>query len=1177
MPQNAQTNSDPRLGSSTLISGLLAEYFVLPSGISRLSEINFTAAPTAVAVVDRLDHASGNTAFWQGGATDNFAARYTGALQVETAGRYTLYLTSDDGSALYIDGVRVIDNDGAHAATLRTVTFDLAAGSHKLELQYFERTGQQTLKLEWQGPDSGGVRQAINGPALVHNAAVVAPEPEPEAPHENAGFVAGLVAEYFLIAPGTTKLSQIDFKAPPTATAVVGSIDMGKNYTPFWQGGANDNFAAHYTGALQVENAGRYTLYLTSDDGSALYLDGARVIDNDGAHATTLRTVTVDLAAGAHALEIQYFERTGQQILKLEWQGPDSGGVRQTVNGNALVHAAPEPLNTPPVAGNDTFDTYHDAPLALHAADLLSNDVDADGDALSLVGVQALTGGSVTRTGDSILFTPSTGFQGAATFAYSVSDGTTVSTATVSVDVAAPGHSRALLESVSEGVGLADPSLAVGLDGFSYWKSPPFLNLMKQGGLPGIRNSAGASVPFADLVAQGYLDENGYPVKMYQGNDLLPAWQQGYDITVSIHHENNFVRQETSGDYVVEWSGAGDIQLRDFNVTSRETLYTADGAVAGGRMTGTWGYEDNLKTVKILNTDPQGTGNYIHDISIVRAEYKDMYDLGAIFDPRYTALIEDHQTLRFMDWMKTNGSDVKSLGDVASLDSLTWAGAVNAGPNPEAGSADVLPLATQVPFEVMVQLANEVGADPWFNIPLKADDEYVRALAAYVNDHLDEGLVAKFELSNEVWNWAGGFEQTREASLLGSGGATSTDIRAAREYYGYRSAEIKAILDEKISNVETQMILATQTVYFDIAKMVERGVSRYFADQGTTGQMSDVFDALAVTGYFSEVNRDEFAALRQFWYTKSEAEFAAGRTATKYDVFVARAADYLGNGIDALTAEERALVARQPDGSIRSDLIDPLEGKLRANFAANKDMAEKWGLELIQYEADSHISPKNYRTDPESEWFKALNKSAEMGALTARMAEIFREEGGTLVNDFGHLGESSYGLWGTRAHLADENPISAAYDTYNQTAAAQFGSINTGRDPSTFLNGVIENGTAGADELVGTAKRDYLIGGNGNDLLVGGAGNDGLHGGAGIDMVLLAGRRDEFTFRTDGNVLIVSGPTGEDRLVDVELLAFAGSREFARASDLTGHAPIADLPTLLAQFDTDHGVLAHFF
>jgi len=271
----------------------------------------------------------------------------------------------------------------------------------------------------------------------------------------------------------------------------------------------------------------------------------------------------------------------------------------------------------------------------------------------------------------------------------------------------------------------------------------------------------------------------------------LPGWEQGYFTFVSVDHQNDFVRQETSGDYVVEWSGAGDVDLRKFNIMSQETFTASDGTVTGGRMTGTWDYENPLKYVTILDTDAEGTGNYIRDVSIVRAEYKEMYDAGAIFDPRYIALIKDHHTLRFMDWMGTNGSDVKSLADVAFMNSLTWGGSVDYtnDPSDALSSESAIPLPSQVPFEAMVQLANEVGADPWFNIPLKANDEYVRALAAYVEDHLDDGLVAKFELSNEVWNWAGAFTQVREASLLGSDGATSTNIGAARDYYGYRSAE----------------------------------------------------------------------------------------------------------------------------------------------------------------------------------------------------------------------------------------------------------------------------------------------------------------------------------------------------------------------------------------------------
>ena len=542
---------------------------------------------------------------------------------------------------------------------------------------------------------------------------------------------------------------------------------------------------------------------------SAAVLSGLTDTDGDG--------LADDLAVGTVATATYRYTAMagdgGTVLTSVATAATTETAARSATLTQMAANPAPV-VNTPPEAVDDRVATGYGAPLALDAADLLANDGDADGDPLSVVGVRALGGGSVTRTGDAIVFTPAAGFEGTATFEYSVSDGMALSTATVSVAVASSGYSASLLAMVSEGAGLADPSLAVGLAGFSYWKSPPFLNLMKQAAVPGIRNSAGDQVALDELVTGGYLDENGYPVRMYEGNETLPGWQQGYDIYVSIHHENDSVRQETSGDYVVEWTGAGTIQLRDFDVTSQETYTAADGTVTGGRMTGTWAFEDVLKMVKILDTDPNGTGNYIRDISIVRAEYKDMYDAGAIFDPRYTALIEDHHTLRFMDWMRTNGSDVKSLDDVASMDSLTWAGSVNAGRRRRSRARAFSPCRARSLSRRWCDSPTRSGRIPGSTFRSRPMTITSAPLPLTSRSNLDDGLVAKFELSNEVWNWAGGFEQVREASLLGSDGATSTSIRDARDYYGYRSAEIRAILDAEMSRVDAEMILGTQTVYY---------------------------------------------------------------------------------------------------------------------------------------------------------------------------------------------------------------------------------------------------------------------------------------------------------------------------------------------------------------------------
>ncbi|MEM7709594.1 MAG: hypothetical protein AAF264_02350, partial [Pseudomonadota bacterium] len=720
------------------------------------------------------------------------------------------------------------------------------------------------------------------------------------------------------------------------------------------------------------------------------------------------------------------------------------------------------------------------------------------------------------------------------------------------------------------GRGLADPSLATGLSGFSYYESPPFLNLMKQAQIATNDGISDKNVNFGTLQAQGYLDADGYPLRDHAGWTGLQDWQKNYTFNLAIQQDTPEIRAETSGDYTIEWTGSGDVRVRGMENVVQEVFTDAAGAVTGGRITGTWTDAAVNRVLQISDIDPD---NHVRDISVVRSEWVELHEAGAIFDPRYLDIVEDLHTLRFMDWMQTNGSDVTSADDVAGLDSATWDSPVDVENGPRIDPDAVLGGARQVPFEVMVQLANETRTDPWFNIPLKADDAYVRALGAYVAENLDDGLVAKFELSNEIWNTAFGFEQSNEAALLSGPGEEYDHVRA-RDYVGYRSAEIRELLEGEIASDRIDMVMATQTANVRVAELTEAGVQRWFDETGGTGTMSDVFDSYAVTGYFSGIQRSEFQAVRALWYEESEARFDAGQTATKHAYFVDRAADYLGQGIDSLTDAELALVGRDGNGEIRAALADPLEGFLADNLAKNAELAAEWGLEFIQYEADSHVSPLDYRNSPDSEWYGALNKSPEMAALTERMTELFREAGGTLVNDFDNLSYNESGIWGTRESLTDENAISRMYDAYNAEATERYGSINEGRAADTFLHGVTTEGTGGADVLTGTARRDYLLGGDGADLLIGGDGTDGLHGGAGIDMAVLAGSVDDFTFRMDGNRLLVAGGSAEDRLVEVELIAFADSGEVRAATDWIGATPVGDLADLLADFAEAHPELA---
>ncbi len=108
-------------------------------------------------------------------------------------------------------------------------------------------------------------------------------------------------------------------------------------------------------------------------------------------------------------------------------------------------------VNSAPVAANDNgFTTYSNTALSIAAASLLANDTDPDGDGLTITGADGATNGTVTfdSQSNSVIFTPTTGYVGAASFSYSISDGRGgTSTATVSLNVGAQATGAGLFTS----------------------------------------------------------------------------------------------------------------------------------------------------------------------------------------------------------------------------------------------------------------------------------------------------------------------------------------------------------------------------------------------------------------------------------------------------------------------------------------------------------------------------------------------------------------------------------------------------------------------------------------------------------------------------------------------------------------------------------------------------------
>ena len=107
-------------------------------------------------------------------------------------------------------------------------------------------------------------------------------------------------------------------KPEKTGTIKTGVIDLSAKIK-------NDQFGFLFEGTIDVSKDGAYEFYLASDDGSQLFIDGIRIVDNDGLHGTIRKSGQVNLKAGPHAIRVSYIEAAGQEELYVGWKGPGFG------------------------------------------------------------------------------------------------------------------------------------------------------------------------------------------------------------------------------------------------------------------------------------------------------------------------------------------------------------------------------------------------------------------------------------------------------------------------------------------------------------------------------------------------------------------------------------------------------------------------------------------------------------------------------------------------------------------------------------------------------------------------------------------------------------------------------------------------------------------------------------
>lgn len=143
LPVQVPTHSD------TLETGVLYEYYkgefdTLPDfngllephgrGIMNSVSINPT---TEFVLFDRSLQATRSK------EAGNYAVRFTTRVLIPHAGLWTFYLLSNDGSALYISGKKVVQNDGSHYATEKEGKIRIRApGHYPMTITYFHKEGK---------------------------------------------------------------------------------------------------------------------------------------------------------------------------------------------------------------------------------------------------------------------------------------------------------------------------------------------------------------------------------------------------------------------------------------------------------------------------------------------------------------------------------------------------------------------------------------------------------------------------------------------------------------------------------------------------------------------------------------------------------------------------------------------------------------------------------------------------------------------------------------------------------------------------------------------------------------------------------------------------------------------------------------------------------------------------
>jgi hypothetical protein len=168
----------------------------------------------------------------------------------------------------------------------------------------------------------------------------------------------------------------------------------------------------HMSGQVYLQD-GTYKFKVLADDGYQIVVDGQIVAQYDGNQSPYSREgSSFTVSAGWHDIQIVYWDQAGQAVFKPSLGVVNAAGVAEYV-GFSATNSAGDYIY--PTRHASSFVTTEDKALSISVADILKNDSDPDGDALTVTSVSNAQHGTAALVNGAVVFTPTANFSGIAT------------------------------------------------------------------------------------------------------------------------------------------------------------------------------------------------------------------------------------------------------------------------------------------------------------------------------------------------------------------------------------------------------------------------------------------------------------------------------------------------------------------------------------------------------------------------------------------------------------------------------------------------------------------------------------------------------------------------------------------------------------------------------------------